>query len=77
MQPHVQKWGNSLGIRIPLALAQKIGLKEGTPVDLEAKDDAIIIRRKRYSLEQLLSQVTPNNIHGEVDTGTQVGREIW
>ncbi|HHW42147.1 MAG TPA: AbrB/MazE/SpoVT family DNA-binding domain-containing protein [Syntrophomonadaceae bacterium] len=77
MQPHVQKWGNSLGIRIPLALAQKIGLKEGTPVDLEAKDDAIIIRRKRYSLEQLLSQVTPDNIHGEVDTGPRVGREIW
>ncbi|NPV29736.1 MAG: AbrB/MazE/SpoVT family DNA-binding domain-containing protein [Firmicutes bacterium] len=77
MQPHVQKWGNSLGIRIPLALAQKIGLKEGTPVDLEAKDDAIIIRRKRYSLEQLLSQVTPDNIHGEVYTGPQVGREIW
>lgn len=77
MQPHVQKWGNSLGIRIPLSLAQKIGLKEGTPVDLEVNDDAMIIRRKRYSLEQLLSQVTPDNIHGEVDTGPQVGREIW
>ncbi|BCV21093.1 multidrug transporter MatE [Moorella sp. Hama-1] len=77
MQPHVQKWGNSLGIRIPLALAQKTGLREGTPVDLLVDEDAIIIRRKHYSLEQLLAQVTPGNTHGEIDTGPQVGREVW
>ncbi|AKX93781.1 multidrug transporter MatE [Moorella thermoacetica] len=77
MQPHVQKWGNSLGIRIPLSLAQKIGLREGTPVDLQVDEDAIIIRRKQYSLEQMLARVKPENIHSEIDTGPQVGREIW
>ncbi|WP_338825464.1 hypothetical protein MHOCP_10400 [Moorella humiferrea] len=77
MQPHVQKWGNSLGIRIPLLLAPKIGLREGTPVDLQVDEDAIIIRRKHYSLEQMLAQVKPENIHSEIDTGPQVGREIW
>nr|WP_156274444.1 AbrB/MazE/SpoVT family DNA-binding domain-containing protein [Moorella glycerini] len=77
MQPHVQKWGNSLGIRIPLSLAQKIGLREGTPVDLQVDEDAIIIRRKHYSLEQMLARIKPENIHSEIDTGPQVGREIW
>ncbi|KUK12725.1 MAG: Transcriptional regulator/antitoxin, MazE [Moorella sp. 60_41] len=77
MQPHVQKWGNSLGIRIPLSLAQKVGLREGTPVDLQVEQDAIIIRRKKHSLEQMLAQVTSDNTHGEIDTGPQVGREIW
>ncbi|CEP66556.1 AbrB-like domain [Moorella glycerini] len=68
MQPHVQKWGNSLGIRIPLSLAPKIGLRESTPVDLQVDEDAII---------KMLAQVKPENIHGEIDTGPQVGREIW
>lgn len=77
MQSHVTKWGNSLGIRIPKSLAEKIDLKEGTPIDLQLEDDAIIIRRKRYSLETLLSQVTPENVHEEVNTGDSVGRETW
>ncbi|WP_258361172.1 AbrB/MazE/SpoVT family DNA-binding domain-containing protein [Moorella sulfitireducens] len=72
----MQKWGNSLGIRIPLALTQKIGLREGNPVGLQVDEDAIIIRRKHYSLEQLLAQVTPDNNHSEIDTGPQVGREV-
>ncbi len=77
MQPRVQKWGNSLGVRIPLSLAQKIGLREGMPVDLQADEKAIIIRLKQYSLEQLLAGISPDNIHDEVDTGPRVGRESW
>ncbi|WP_422449191.1 AbrB/MazE/SpoVT family DNA-binding domain-containing protein [Thermoanaerobacterium sp. DL9XJH110] len=77
MQSRIKKWGNSLSIRIPKVLAQKVGLTEGTPVELQLKDSAIIIRKKRYSLEKLMSQVTPQNIHGEIDTGRPVGREEW
>jgi len=77
MQSHVTKWGNSLGIRIPKSIAKKIGLIEGMSVDFHVKDDAIIIRRKKYDLETLLSQITPQNIHKEVDTGHPHGREIW
>jgi antitoxin MazE len=77
MQPRVQKWGNSLGIRIPLSLAQKTGLKEGVPVDLQADDNTLIIRRKQYTLEQLLVKVSPDNVHGEIETGSQAGREAW
>jgi antitoxin MazE len=77
MQPRVQKWGNSLGVRIPLPLALKAGLKEGVPVDLQADDNALVIRRKQYTLEQLLAQVSPDNVHREIETGSHVGREAW
>jgi antitoxin MazE len=77
MQSRVQKWGNSLGVRIPLSLAEKTGLKEGVPVDLQADDDALVIRRKQYSLEQLLAQVSTDNTHKEIETGHPVGREAW
>lgn len=77
MHYHIQKWGNSLGIRIPKTLAQKAGLVEGTPVEIILGDDAIIIRPRNYSLETLLSGVTPENLHREVDTGKPVGREVW
>jgi antitoxin MazE len=77
MQSHVTKWGNSLGIRIPKSLAEKLNLKEGTPIEMDFKDNEIVIRRKRYDLEMLLSQITPDNMHDEVSTGEPAGKEIW
>jgi len=74
---YVPKWGNSLGIRIPKALAKKAGLEEGTPIDFQVDNDTIIICRKRYTLQKLLSKVDSKNVHNEIDTGDPVGREIW
>ncbi|MCF8012054.1 MAG: AbrB/MazE/SpoVT family DNA-binding domain-containing protein [Clostridiales bacterium] len=73
----VKKWGNSLAIHIPKVLAQKAGFSEGTPIEIETKDNTIIIRRKHDTLEKLMSQVTPENIHGETNTGPPAGREEW
>lgn len=73
----VQKWGNSLGVRIPKAIAMKVGLEEGSEIDLDIEDDKIIIKRKSQNLKKLLSQITPDNIHKEVSTGDAEGREIW
>jgi antitoxin MazE len=77
MQSHLRKWGNSLGVRIPKAWADKIRWREGTRIHLQLKDDTIIMHPQRDQLEELLSQVTPNNVHGEVNTGNPVGKEIW
>lgn len=77
MQIQITKWGNSLGIRIPKWAAEKAGLAEGIPVVLEIVNDTIIIRKKKYDLETLLSQITSQNIHSEVDTGCPVGKELW
>lgn len=73
----VQKWGNSLGIRIPKAMAMKVGLEEGTEIDFNIDDDKIIIKRKTRNLQELLSKITPDNIHEEISTGDAEGREIW
>ncbi|GIO64119.1 AbrB/MazE/SpoVT family DNA-binding domain-containing protein [Paenibacillus cineris] len=73
----VQKWGNSLGIRIPKSLALKVGLEEGSEVDLDVENGHLIIKPKSFSLEELLTQVTPENIHKEISTGDPEGKEAW
>ncbi|WP_248930423.1 AbrB/MazE/SpoVT family DNA-binding domain-containing protein [Paenibacillus hamazuiensis] len=73
----VQKWGNSLGIRIPKSIALKVGLEEGTEIDLDVEDGHLVIKPKSKSLDELLAQVTPDNLHKEAPTGGPQGRESW
>lgn len=73
----VQKWGNSLGIRIPKSLALKIGIEEGSEVDLDVENGHLIIKPKSATLDELLAHVTPDNLHKEVSTGKPQGRESW
>lgn len=73
----VQKWGNSLGIRIPKSLALKVGIEEGSSVDLDVEGGHLVIKPKPATLDEMLSQVTPENLHKEVSTGEQQGREAW
>ncbi|MBE9915792.1 AbrB/MazE/SpoVT family DNA-binding domain-containing protein [Paenibacillus donghaensis] len=73
----VQKWGNSLGIRIPKSLALKVGIKEGSEVDLDVEDGHLVIKPKSATLDELLAQVTPKNLHKEVSTGEPQGQESW
>lgn len=73
----IKKWGNSLGVRIPKAIAKKVGLEEGSEIDFDIEDDKIIITRKSQKLKELLSKITPGNIHEEVSTGDSEGREGW
>jgi len=72
------KWGNSLALRIPKPLASECGLEENTPVDIHVENHKLIIIpvRKQYSLEELLAEVTPENIHTEVSTSGPVGKEL-
>ncbi|WP_373309261.1 AbrB/MazE/SpoVT family DNA-binding domain-containing protein [Paenibacillus albilobatus] len=74
---HVQKWGNSLGIRIPKSLALKVGLEEGSEIDLDVENGHLVIKPKSTTLGELLTQVTPENLHEEVSTGEPEGREAW
>lgn len=80
MRVRVQKWGNSLALRIPKPFAKDVEVREGTVVDLavsEGKLVAVPIRRKKTTLKQLLAKVSKANVHGEVDSGPSVGRESW
>ena len=76
----IQKWGNSLAVRIPKAVAQDIHLRTGAPVDLTVHDGKLLVAPKpnhTYRLSQLLKHVSKRNLHGEVDTGRPVGNEAW
>jgi antitoxin MazE len=74
----IQKWGNSLAIRIPAALAAQLNVKAGMPVDITADDGTIVVRpqkRPKLRLGELLRDCKPSQLHGEIDWGTDVGRE--
>ncbi len=77
METVVQKWGNSLGIRIPSLYAKEFNLKNGSPVEIREENGAIIIVPKRQELADLLSRVTAENLHEPIDTGAPVGTEEW
>lgn len=80
MQTRIQRWGNSLGLRIPKSFAEEAGVEAGSTVNLSIENGDLVvkpIRRHRYRLSELLEGVTSSNIHREVETGRQVGRETW
>ena len=80
METRVQKWGNSLALRIPKPLASQIGLEPNSPVELSLRGRKLVIEARSASdlnLDDLLARVTKDNIHGEVDTGPPTGREVW
>lgn len=78
MHSQVQKWGNSLGIRIPKALAKKLNLHSGSDVELEADNDHIVISKKYSELDQMLERINNNNIHHEAfENDNPKGKEVW
>jgi antitoxin MazE len=77
MQTVVQKWGNSLGVRIPSMYVKEFNLKNGNSVEITEEDGRIVIVPPKKTLEEMLSRVTKNNIHDPVETGVSVGKEEW
>lgn len=79
MKTQVQKWGNSLALRIPKSFAAESNIEEGSRVNLSVVEGRIIVEpviERIYDLDDLLSRVTKQNIHAEIDTGTPVGKEV-
>ena len=80
MQTKIQKWGNSLGLRIPRSFAAEAQVEEGATVDLSVEEGRLLVRPlrvRKYALGALLRKVTRRKLHGEVSTGKRVGREAW
>lgn len=80
MRARVQRWGNSLALRIPKAFATETALESGSEVELTLDEGRLVVTplaAPSYELEDLLAQVTPENLHSEVDTGLSVGDEAW
>jgi antitoxin MazE len=80
MKTRVQKWGNSLALRIPKSFAAEVGLNQNSSVEMSLRDGELIVvpaEKPRFTLKQLLAQVSEENLHDEVDTGSAVGGEAW
>ncbi len=80
MQTKIQKWGNSLGLRIPRSFAAEAQVEEGATVDLSVERGRLLVRPlrvRKYALSALLRKISPRHLHGEVSTGRAVGREAW
>jgi len=76
----VKKWGNSLGMRIPKALADQAGIADGSALDLVADGHRLVATpvADAPTLDELITGITPENRHGEVDAPrSRVGREAW
>ena len=80
MKARVQRWGNSLAVRIPRAFADDLGLVGGAAVELSLDGGSLTLRpapAPEYRLEELLDRVTRKNRHGEEDLGPPAGGEAW
>jgi antitoxin MazE len=75
----VQRWGNSLAVRIPAVLAGQLDVKDGAQVELTVRNGELVVRpvkTEKLSLRDLLKNCKPSQLHGETDFGEDVGREV-
>jgi len=81
MTTRVQKWGNSLALRIPKSFAEEVKLGQGTEVELSLENGKLLIQPVKeenpYTLEELVAGITDENLHSEIDFGGPVGKEVW
>ena len=79
METQIKKWGNSLGIRLPKAFAEEVKLKEGGRVNVSLEDGRIVLipLASTENLFDLLSKITPENVHEEFNLGRPSGKEAW
>ncbi len=79
MKAKVQRWGNSLAIRIPKAYAVDLRVDAGSVIDLDIVEAKLVVTPEAEvpTLDALLAGVTPENVHAETDVGAAVGREAW
>jgi antitoxin MazE len=80
MKTRVQKHGDGLALLLPSAISDQSGLAADEEVEVTCEDGAVVARplaKRRYTLAELVAQITPENRHPETDTGPAVGREVW
>jgi antitoxin MazE len=80
MKSKVQRWGNSLAVRIPKAFAEEVGLTDDSSIEMRLFKGGLLVEPSSTwapSLGELLAGVTDSNLHGETDTGPAQGREDW
>lgn len=74
---HIRKWGSSLAVCIPEAIAEQCGISEGSAIEMDAKEGRIVLRKRPCDLADMVSRITVDNLHPEWDTGDPQGNEQW
>jgi antitoxin MazE len=80
MRAKVQRWGNSLGVRLPKKLAEDVRVADGSLVELSIERGRLLLTpvvEPTYSLAALVAGITPRNRHASVDWETPLGHEVW
>ena len=79
MNVKLRRWGNSLAIRIPSGIAKEASLREGNSLSIKYAEGALRLTlvEDAPSLDDLVSRINADNVHGEVDFGSAVGKEAW
>ena len=78
MRSRIQKWGNSLALRIPKAFAEETGLTTDSAVEIVVSEGRLVITPAHdYDLDTLLAGITDENRHEEIGTGSVTGNEVW
>ena len=76
-QSHISQWGTSLAVRIPKPLAEEWGVQVGSAIEMTTDGERLMLTKKAYDLDELLSRVTTENLHSEWETGSAQGKELW
>ena len=76
-QSRIARWGSSLAVRIPKPLAEEWGVHAGSAIEMTTDGERLTLTKRAYDLDEMLSRVTPENLHSEWDTGTVRGKEVW
>jgi Growth regulator len=78
------RWGNSLAVRIPKALAEAIKAREGKRAEIKVEGGTLVVRpiirpsrKRRYTLDELLNGMTRENVPDDIDWGPRRGNEAW
>jgi antitoxin MazE len=81
MNAQFKLWGNSLAVRIPSGIARQLDVFDGKAADIQVRDKSLVVTpvdvEPSYDINALVAQITPENVHGEIDTGDAVGNEAW
>lgn len=80
MLTKIQRWGNSLALRIPKTFALDANLQNDSLVEITVDAGQIVITpvsAPKWTLDELVSEITKKNLHGEIQTGAAMGREVW
>ncbi len=73
----ISKWGDDFAVKIPDEVADELGIQEGTPVELKLDGNVLRIRKTRWTLEELLADIDPDNLPENIETDGPRGNEYW